>query len=370
MNFRKISVFLLAIISGQSLVMAAGGKCTVSGMVNGVAKDTKITIERQVGEHGIDTITTGTTGENGSFSITIPDSQLHELYILRFDGIRSGALFVAEPGQVLINGDKSRVWASEIKGTPENDRYRNYQQFLQSLSKRSNELQMSGQKMDKEEKTRIFNELENTRKHYTDSLIYNHPNSVVSLYLARVPILMLKYKQIDSLLVGFKPYFSNHKYYLELKSRADILRKVGEGAMAPGFEVFKEDGQSKISLASFKGKYVLLDFWASWCAPCRVENEHTKEIYNKYHPLGLEVLSFSLDSDLAAWQKAIAKDGLTWPNASDLIGGVKSPVAQEYGIAGIPAIWLIDPTGKIVADNLRGEDLLNKLNSIFIKSNP
>ena len=83
--------------------------------------------------------------------------------------------------------------------------------------------------------------------------------------------------------------------------------------------------------------------------------------------MGLEVISFSLDSDRKAWVEAIEKDELNWPNASDLVGGLLSPVAQNYGIDGIPAIWLIDPSGKIIADNLRGEDLLALLHRVLIK---
>ena len=136
--------------------------------------------------------------------------------------------------------------------------------------------------------------------------------------------------------------------------------------MAPDFNVMQPDGKSKVSLSSLRGKYVMLDFWASWCVPCRAENVHTKTLYEKYHSKGLEIVSFSLDSDREAWKKAVEKDGLVWNNASDLVGGKLSPVAQKYGIDGLPAVWIIDPKGKIVAEGVRGEKLEKLLESIFV----
>jgi thiol-disulfide isomerase/thioredoxin len=110
----------------------------------------------------------------------------------------------------------------------------------------------------------------------------------------------------------------------------------------------------------------MLDFWASWCLPCRAENAQVRELYKKYHPYGLEIISFSLDSDLKAWQKAVEKDGLIWNNASDLIGGKLSPVATDYGIDGLPAVWIIDPTGKVISEGIKGEKLDQFLGSLFV----
>ncbi len=115
-----------------------------------------------------------------------------------------------------------------------------------------------------------------------------------------------------------------------------------------------------VALSSFRGKYVLIDFWASWCKPCRVENPHVVKAFQKFNNKNFTILGVSLDQEKEAWLKAIDKDGLTWTQVSDLKGW-SNETAQLYRVQGIPQNFLIDPNGKIVAKNLRGADLEAKL---------
>jgi len=141
--------------------------------------------------------------------------------------------------------------------------------------------------------------------------------------------------------------------------------KIPVGSKAPDFTQHTPQGKA-VSLSSFKGKYVLIDFWASWCVPCRNENPNVVKAYNKYKDKGFTVLGVSLDAESAkaAWIKAIASDGIAWTQISDL-NGWKSEAAALYGVTSIPQNFLIDPNGVVIGKNLRGDDLQKKLASIF-----
>ncbi len=119
-----------------------------------------------------------------------------------------------------------------------------------------------------------------------------------------------------------------------------------------------------VSISNFKGKYVLIDFWASWCGPCRMENPNVVEAYNQFKNKNFTILGVSLDEDKAAWKKAIEKDQLTWNHMSDLKQW-QSAAVQAYGFDGIPFNVLVDPAGKIIASSLRGQDLTNKLAEVL-----
>jgi peroxiredoxin len=123
------------------------------------------------------------------------------------------------------------------------------------------------------------------------------------------------------------------------------------------------DGKD-ISLASYKGKYVLVDFWASWCGPCRAENPNVVKAYSRFKEKGFEILGVSLDDKKDKWQAAVQADNLAWTHVSDLKGW-KNAVAEQYGIRAIPQNLLLDPQGVIIAKNLRGDALEKKLEEVL-----
>ena len=135
------------------------------------------------------------------------------------------------------------------------------------------------------------------------------------------------------------------------------------GAPAPDVTLTSTDGK-QVSISSFKGKYVLVDFWASWCGPCRRENPNVVEAYNKFKDKNFTILGISLDDDRTKWMEAIKKDELTWTHISDLKGW-ESIAGRAYGVQSIPANFLLDPGGKIIARDLRGSDLEAKLAEVI-----
>lgn len=127
----------------------------------------------------------------------------------------------------------------------------------------------------------------------------------------------------------------------------------------------KDTSGRQVKLSDFKGKIVLIDFWASWCEPCRAESPNLKTQYKLYKDKGFEIISVSLDTDKKNWLKAIADDGLTWLQVSDL-KGYRSEAVQSYGIGGVPSFFLIGRDGKIIANtNIQGEPLNQRLAEMF-----
>ena len=144
-------------------------------------------------------------------------------------------------------------------------------------------------------------------------------------------------------------------------SESQIGLKIGQ--VAP--DISLPDPEGKIAtLSSLRGKYVLLDFWASWCGPCRQENPNVVRIYQQYKDMGFEVFSVSLDREKTSWVKAIEADGMEWKHASDL-GMWESAVVPLYKIDAIPMTFLLDKNGKVIDKNLRGKKLDKKLEELF-----
>lgn len=142
-----------------------------------------------------------------------------------------------------------------------------------------------------------------------------------------------------------------------------LKTNVGDGDIAPDLTMATPAGEN-MSISDLRGKYVLIDFWASWCKPCRQENPNVVRVYNKYKDQGFEILGVSLDNNREKWLQAIQQDGLTWEHMSDLKQWSSESVAV-YGFKGIPYTVLIDPEGNIVAQHLRSAGLETTLAGIF-----
>ena len=197
-----------------------------------------------------------------------------------------------------------------------------------------------------------------------DSLISKYPDSpAAAFYLYRYFTYQLPLDQLKATRAKISPTLADCPYVKDLDGIIGQLENVQIGKTAPEFSLPDTAGVA-VSLCDFRGKYVLLDFWASWCPPCRRENPNVVKAFQDYKDKNFTIIGISLDNNKDKWLKAIADDNLTWTHVSDLKYW-DSEIPALYGVRGIPANVLLNPDGVIIAKNITGEDLPNTLKEVI-----
>jgi peroxiredoxin len=277
--------------------------------------------------------------------------------------------FFLEPAKIDITAQDSikNNTVKGPKGQPDFDKLRKaadvYSPQIKKLQEDYVAARKAGNKaeMDKIEKQLDALDDEIREKVYGDFLKHNIKSPVALYALQQYAGWEIDAGKVEPLFNSLPSSVQQWSSAVALKNRIDIAKKTAIGSYAMDFTQNDTLG-NPVSLSNFKGKYVLVDFWASWCGPCRAENPNVVKAFNKYKDKNFTILSVSLDRPNAKekWLKAIHDDGLTWNHVSDLKFW-DNAAAKQYGIQAIPQNLLIDPQGKIIAKNLRGEELEQKL---------
>jgi peroxiredoxin len=307
---------------------------------------------------------------NGTFimkgNVATPD-----FYNISVGGERLGVSLFVENAPIQVTLDSTEPKNSVANGSPLNDLYaayvkeirENYQAKMQDIVKRAQEAEQKGEMTPEIEKqvNDEYDEIMDKYKAYQLKFINDNPNSIVSAFVLRTIANTLSPEEIEAPLSKFDTIIGKSYYIVSLKEDLEKMKKVAVGQKFTDIRLLDPEG-NEIALSDYagKGKYVLVDFWASWCGPCRRENPNVVVLYNKYKDKGFEIVGVSLDRDKEAWIKGIAEDKITWPQMSDLKFW-ESEGASLYNIKAIPSTVLIDKEGIIIAKNLRGSELEAKV---------
>jgi len=284
--------------------------------------------------------------------------------------LEKGNIVVTTTNAILIY-NKEVVKEATFSGTPLNDDYQGYWNILNVFKPRLDSLRdlfrKAYQDKNSAELDKInpaFKQMEAETQKAEEDYFYKHLNSLVSLDWLKQSFNIAQNK--SKVVAMFSKMSPAVKKSVDGKAYSDLLTATSSveiGGIAPDFSAKNIKGEH-VTLSSYRGKYVLLDFWASWCAPCRKENPNVLKAYNNFKGKNFTVVSFSMDESKKSWENAVEKDALPWSQISDLLAW-QGPVSHLYGINGIPANFLIDPQGKIIAKDLRGDALDAELSKIL-----
>jgi peroxiredoxin len=326
--------------------------------------------------------------EEGAFQFkkNIPDGEgdLYVLQIGRGHKVYNGVIYDDIPpisvylddGTVTIKGNGPGFKDAEVSGAASAEDLYAYSNLIENKL-HADELQEKGKELSEKQDTaglKILQlQMDSVTSAYfklTEQWVNEHPNSPVSAFLiGNILRAKLSFEELEVLLNKLSPSAKNNPATRNILQviETNKLKLTAIGQTAPDF-IQNDTLGNPVALKNFRGKYVLIDFWASWCMPCREENPNVLKAFNAYKNENFTVLGISLDGEKKEWLNAIRKDGLIWEQVSDLKGR-ENTAGAKYDITAIPSNFLIDPDGKIIAKNLYGEDLQKKLEEVLKQSN-
>lgn len=315
-------------------------------------------------------IDTAIIANDGTFKMVgkVPE---RGLYMLRMDQQHSW-LLVLSKGEVSFTGDYNDVMAFDLKGNSSTEilnafilKVGGLNKQIADLNQEFSEARMNGAEQDvlmqmQEQYFSLNEEIQNTVTTFADTT----SDPLLKVFAASLLDPEVHGELLEKINTEVQAAIPDNALAKQFNEKIGESTKLSIGRMAPDFTLNDPKG-NPIKLSDLRGKVVLLDFWASWCKPCRMENPNLVNTYAKYKDAGFTVYSVSLDKNLDQWVNAIQQDKLTWENHASKLQFWNCPVAKQYNVSSIPATFLINEDGKIIAKNLRGAALEQKLAEVF-----
>ncbi|SFE40873.1 Peroxiredoxin [Chitinophaga sp. CF118] len=369
----KLFTAILLLPALCSASTGPGKGYTIKGTINGITTGTAYLIH----EWKDKTITDSVKVKDGSFIFTgITPEPL--IYTLKISGVKQQKNFFVENKVMTVQADKDSIYKAVVKGSWENDIFNEFYnvkwkivtQKAGDIYTRLDVANQKGKVKLDEVTSKAFDQeflkLDTLNDSVISEFVKQNTGSVAAASIIQDRFINYPYhERAKELLAIMSDKVKQSVYGKQIQASLDLDAKTAIGVVAPDFSMADTTGKA-VKLSDLRGKYVLVDFWASWCGPCRKENPNVVKVYKAYHDKGFEILGVSLDSKKEPWEKAINADGLTWMHVSDLKGW-KNTAAEMYGVKSVPSSFLLDKDGKVVAKNLRGEALDQKLAEIFNK---
>lgn len=368
-NIVACFILLFTMLSCDNYTQEAN-KIILSIEISGDNKYDEVRLQKVNSDYSIELVKTGNFQDKTlKFEIFVLESTL---YRLDFIGRSSIDIILNDTDVSVLIDDNDDLFKYDIEGSPDTNILRSISSKISDYRSEIRELNIEFISANEEKDVQLINSIRENVSFKKNQFELSLKEFLRSVDKSLAVLIFSDYLSIDENVVFWEGIYNNYfdefksnSYFINFENKLKKIKSVSVGSIAP--EIILDDiNGNPISLSSLRGRYVLLDFWAAWCRPCREENPNILENYNKFKDQGFEVYQVSLDRNKEDWSRGIEQDNLPWINVSDL-KYYQSDAAVLYNINKIPSAFLLDPNGTIIAKNieLRGINLTKKLSEIF-----